>query len=60
LEGLPRDDQACFRELSVQIGFCFLEAKRRRDGMALTDEAMQIIFEVVTINWQEVGPSTGN
>jgi hypothetical protein len=34
----------------VQIGFCFLEANRRRDGMALADEVMQVVFELITIN----------
>ncbi len=55
LERLLRDGQSCFRELSVEIGFCVLEAKRGREGMALADEAMQVFFEEVAINEHVVG-----
>ena len=41
----------------MKIRFCFLEAKRRREGVTLADEAMEIVFEAVEINGHEVGPS---
>lgn len=56
LERLPRDGQACFRELSVEIGFCFLEANRRREWMTLAYEAMQVVVELIVINGHVVRP----
>ena len=54
---LFRNSQACFRKLSVQIGFYFLKADRRREGMTLADEVMQVVIEMVAISGHEVGPS---
>jgi hypothetical protein len=42
--------KTAFRELAVQIDFCFVEANRRREGMALAHKMAKVFFEEVMIN----------
>ena len=50
LEWLRCDGKAGFRELAVQIGFRFLEANWRREGMTLAHQMAKVFFEEVVSN----------
>lgn len=50
LEVLRCGGKTAFRELAVQIDLCFVEANRRREGMALAHQMAKVFFEEVVIN----------